>query len=242
MMKYCIYILFLILCKDISAQEIVNTSLSSCDEKSNPIYIRNRLIEKEIKQDTLFLNVGLILNCCITPNPILTYKNDTLFLEIANTSDLWCACECCFELKIEATGIPDTNFILMLQSKANDITNEGFIDRTKYREIKQYKNKYIFPSIEELEVNDEFDQTDSSGLKSGIRYVYFDNSEKLKYKIVLFINEKQLTQTRLIVKYNEDGDTVEICSVSEENELICIDWHEYNLLMNDKSSGQKILK
>ncbi|MCH2225733.1 MAG: hypothetical protein MK066_13260 [Crocinitomicaceae bacterium] len=234
MMKYCLYILFLVLSGGSTAQEVVETSLSSCDNKSYPEYIRNRLIEKEVKDDTLFLNVGLVLNCCPSPTPKLTYRNDSLFLEIIDNSEIWCACECCFELQIKATGIADTNFTLIHQFEMSDFADNGFIDWTEYHELKQYRNKYIFPSQEKINEAVDINQKDSLGRKIGTWYILYDNSNKVKYRVNYVIDENGESKADWSVRYSEEGIMTEICAKTGVNEVTCADKYDYDKIMIDK--------
>ncbi|MDX2361983.1 MAG: hypothetical protein QNK23_14330 [Crocinitomicaceae bacterium] len=231
MMKHTLYMFFVIISAVSTAQEVVHTTVSDCDKKSYPEYIRNRLIEKELKEDTLFLNVGLVLNCCLSPMPKLIYRDDTLFLEIIDSSDIRCACVCCFEIQVKAIGIPDTNFTLIHQYEASDITNEGFIDWTEYKMLKKYKNKYIFPSPEELDNISEYDQISSSGSKIGAWNIYYDNSEKVKYKVFYFIDVEGESKIAWSIRYDEEGEISEICGRTGENESTCAEGIQYNKLM-----------
>ena len=234
MMKQFLFILFILSSGISPAQELVETSLSSCDSKSYPEYIRDRLISKELKSDTLILKLGLVLNCCPSPKPSLTFKNDTLFIQITDTSHIFCACECCFELQLKATGIPDTNFILIQQFEASDLTNKGFVDWTEYRELKHHKNKYIFPDLEEINSFTLFNQTNEDGLKIGLWNIYYENSEKIRYKAYYSIESSKEATVLWSIMYNLDGEIIEVCAKTGKNESTCVEGDVYRELMNEE--------
>jgi len=234
-MKYFTYILFTILSGLSIAQEVINTSLSSCDSKSNPAYIRDRLIEKELKNDTLFLNVGLVLNCCPSLNTELTYRNDTLFLKITDESDITCMCECCFELQIKAIGVPDTNFTLIHQFETLDLSTEDFTYKIEGRELRYFKSKYIFPSLEEMNDFTEVNLTDSKGRKVGIWDILYEETEKVKYRRKYFINDQGESKVSWIVRFDEEGSIEEVCGSTKENTSACVEKYGYDKLFNNNS-------
>lgn len=227
------FLLLLILSRTIIAQNVHEIELSSCDNKSYPEFIRNRLISKEIKNDTLFLNLGLVLNCCPSVNPKLKYRNDTLFIEIIDDSEIWCACECCYELQMKVTGIPDTNFTLIQPIEMSDFVDNQIVDWTEYRELKQYESKYIFPSSDRINAIVDFNQFDSLGRKIGVWNILYDNSQKVKYRFNYFIDANGKSQIEWSVTYNEEGIIIEICARTEANEITCADKIDYDIITSD---------
>ncbi|MFN5982896.1 MAG: hypothetical protein ACK476_18970 [Fluviicola sp.] len=227
MIKYFIYFLFVFLVNSTSAQEVVETSLSSCDNKSYPEYIRNRLIEKEIMNDTLFLNVGLVLNCCPNPIPKFTYRNDSLILEILDDSEMWCTCYCCFEMQIKVVGIIDTNFTLFQKIETSK--------QTEYSELKKLTNKYVFPSLKEINSTTQVNQTNKDGLKVGIWNMYYENSEVVKYKTLYSINSSNESEITWCVKYDIDGKISNVSSKMEiyESTYIEVEGDDYLEMMKD---------
>jgi hypothetical protein len=216
------------------SQEVINSSLSSCSNKSYPEYIRDRLIHKKVKEDTLFLKVGLVLNCCLTPNVELSLRNDTLFLKVTNASDISCTCDCCFELNVNAIGVPDTNFTLIHQFETLDISKEGFENRIESRELRRFKSKYILPRLEEINSITELNQVDSIGRKLGGWEILYENSEKVKYRFKHYIDENGESRAEWSVRYDKEGNIQEVCGIKGSDELRCADKYSYDRFFNYK--------
>jgi hypothetical protein len=227
MVKFATYLLYFVFGFNCLSQRVIDTQISGCDTKSDSEYIRNRLIAKELKQDTLTLNLGLVLNCCVTPNPSVTFINDTLFLQIRNDSDIWCACNCCFELTITIKGIPDTMFTLIQRVETREFVNNAVEKRSLNQELKQHRNKYIFPDPDEIGTFNGVNQRNSDGEKIG-RWNEKKNND-VKHTIYYAINQYEKSVPLWWMMQDNSGDLIEICA-KKGSSSICIDANEYKAL------------
>ena len=218
------------------SQNVIDVKMSSCDGKSDPYYVHpNRIISKNIANDTLQLQLGIVKQCAFDPMVSLVIQNDSLEISITDTSTIMEMCLCCFELSIKVLGVQDTNFILVQKVLFNEFNPEiGFKDSLGYSEIKEHSNKFIFPTPEELfesRIENKFYQ---DSLKVGVWGNYYGNSKQLKSKAKYFINQKGLTQTIWYAIFNKSGIITEMCALSEvangNSTLHCIDGDEYQKL------------
>ena len=165
-------------------QTVVSTNLSACDKSSDPTYLHDmRLISKEIINDTLVLKIGVVRQCTYSPGSLLELKGDSLILTLTDVSELFTACECCFEIEIKVNGIPDTNFRLYEYFTASTFTNKIYEEHLEAREIRMYENKYVFPTINEMERHTEYNKLTSDSLKIGLWNFYFEDGAKIKLKV-----------------------------------------------------------
>ncbi len=211
-------------------QQITGFSLSSCDKKSDPVYIHNRLISKEIRQDTLILKLGLVLNCCPDPKPILKYDKDTLLLDVNDRSEIFCACLCCFEFEIRLTGIRDTTFTLVQKRFQDDPESKAVSDHAFLEELKYHSSKYIFPTPQEIVALKFCNQTDVTGLKTGLWNIYFPGTDKIKVKVFYEKDEQNKIFAAWHIEYSKDGDILLVCA-NKGTVSSCIEGFEYQKLM-----------
>lgn len=220
-------------------QELVNFSVSSCSEKSYPEYIRSRVIRKEIENDTLELRLGLVLNCCIDPEIILSLKNDSLFVQIDNVSDILCMCECCFEIEITATGFASSTFQVVYKKPEFNINSEDF--ETIYSEypLEANSRKYAFPSPDELELHEErkveMNQLTEDSLKIGLWEIPKDRHSYLTFYV---IDEKGKSQLDWYVAYDLDGTLDSISGLDGLGNRVNADRYSYYRLFGLDPSKQ----
>lgn len=214
-MKQITFILLQFIIVNSIAQNIVDLDVSSCDMDSQPEYIyKNRLISKSIINDTLNLHIGVVQNCDFNPKIGLFMNEDSLIVQIENTSEFWAACECCYELVINATGIKDTNFVLMREYKVinSDENNEGKKIK-KYAEIKHYRNKFIFPTLSEIMDSVSKNRYQNDSLKVGYWSSYYEGTKKLKTKVFYFINSQGESQTNWYAIFDKNQKLTEVCKI-----------------------------
>lgn len=93
------------------AQRVVSYQLSDCNiKRADELSGTNYFIQKQTINDTFLLQLGLVRNCEFQTSPKLSMRQDTLFVELENSSERFAACECYFELNIRAVGITDSAF------------------------------------------------------------------------------------------------------------------------------------
>lgn len=167
MNKYSISFLFVFLLNFIFSQEIVFSGLSDCDVNVFPAFVRERIVERHIIDDTLNMTIGFKANCCIETNPSALLSNDTLYLSTNNVSSDWCMCDCCFEMDLRISGISDTNFILNVDGKV-------FLTHLSYRIM--LPDEYIFD--EQTPIN----RGNQNNLAIGLWRTFYENSKQIKFE------------------------------------------------------------
>jgi hypothetical protein len=107
-------------------QRLIDFSLSECQKGVNIYVIKDRIVSKKFYKDTLSLTIGLKENCCLSPSPEITLVNDTLYLKLNLTNDMFCMCDCCFnlDLNIEVESEPK---VVMLR-KSELVNSKHFIE------------------------------------------------------------------------------------------------------------------
>ena len=212
-MKHLIILLFLLSFSISFAQDVVGISFGACDAKTDPFFVySNRLISKKIENDTLTLQIGVVRNCSFEPKIALTQKGDSLMIEIDNISEIRMGCECCYEMNIKAIGIKDTSFTLIHKFTVSDFTKEGVKKRDVYSKLTRSQNKYIFPTISEIEQAMPNNKLTQDSLKIGSWHIYDEQTKKLKAKAFYVINEKGESTTLWHASLNEKGELVQICA------------------------------
>lgn len=233
LMKHTIILLSLLSFSISFAQDVVGISLSDCDADSSSFFVYStRLISKKIENDTLSLQIGVVRNCGFEPKIALTQKGDSLMIEIDNISEEWMSCECCFEMNIKAIGVKDTSFTLFHKFTVSDFTKEGVKKRDAYLKMTSCQNKYIFPSISEIELAPPNNNYTLDSLKIGPWHIYDEQTKKLKAKAYYVIDEKGESITLWSASFNEKGKLVQICANAGVNSqgkaiLSCASKEEY---------------
>lgn len=182
-------LLLLLFCFSLNglSQTIVKKHLSSCDKNAIPDYLKNRITDKQLSNDTLYLTVGFTGNCSMSLRPTLTASNDTLFLALTNISDMRAMCDCCYELELTVVDVPNKDFVLVYPHKY------WFFDRNTGEEkdsllnevLTEQPNKFIFPLEEEFNNIKSHNQFTPEGLKTGLWYKYDTTRVRLRKVITL---------------------------------------------------------
>ena len=121
------------------AQRVVSHQLSDCNvNRADELSGTNYFIQKQTINDTLLLQLGLVRNCEFQTRPKLSLSGDSLHIELENSSELYAACECYFDLTIRAVGITDSAF-----KSVFSIHNNGLV------EFKPYPSQFIDPNTDE---------------------------------------------------------------------------------------------
>jgi hypothetical protein len=118
---------------------VVSNQLSDCNiKRADELSGTNYFIQKQTINDTLLLQLGLVRNCEFQTSPKLSMRQDTLFVELENSSERFAACECYFELNIRAVGITDSAFKSIFSSQ-----------NKRQVEFIPYPSKFIDPNIDD---------------------------------------------------------------------------------------------
>jgi len=219
MMKKILKILFLLNIWLAHSQEVANSRLSDCDVSTFLELVRPRIAKREILNDTLFMTIGFKENCCIEPQPQLKKSNDTLYLIKNDISDLWCACDCCFELDLKITGISDTNFILI-------------VDNIEYKT--RSSNRVKLPDEYVFDKKTLINQVNENNLKIGLWRTYFENSNKIK--IEEYFSEEWKEPIRVWYKtYDKKGNLTSVgIRTGPNNSMLDLEPNEYYRMLKHK--------
>lgn len=113
-MRYLANFIFLFFCSFSDAQVLLlSHRLSDCNPEDYETLVRKRIVSKTVSNDTLSLRIGFMESCCGELKPEFWQSNDTLYLTMHNLSDIFCPCNCCYEMAMQVSDISDTNFVLM---------------------------------------------------------------------------------------------------------------------------------
>jgi hypothetical protein len=202
------------------SQKVVSLQMGDCKRDSYPMFMhRNRLIQKELKNDTLILRLGIVRNCSFSPMVEIDYVEDTLMLNISNISTDYAACDCCYELDLHIVGVSDTNFTLGETFMNNDIVDiddfEVFIDQEfkewiDFEEFNYHPNKFIFPTLEEVESITEYDQLYADSLKIGLWIQYSHYYPNNYSKVFYFIYDFGKSRIKWSISYNGKQEITEV--------------------------------
>jgi hypothetical protein len=207
--------------------------MSDCDNNSFPEYIRNRIVSKELNNDTLKLSIGFTVNCCLSPKPVINHINDTLYIEIENVSKMYCACECCFELNFILKDKFDSALVVVYKKKETIIKDKEFQDSMTYQVLSYSNNKFLFPTMEEINSHQISNKLNEFGCRIGLWRIENDNLIIADIYYSETATDKQIIEWSVL--YDSKGLINEICSYNvNQNTTICADKKEYDKLMNNK--------
>lgn len=210
-MKYFFNILFVLVNMTSNAQEVVSFNLSDCDSDSFVDLIRRRIVSKKVENDTLNLRIGFNENCCIEPKPVIRKSNDTLFLNIENTSNTYCACDCCYEMELKIANVDDTNFVLIWDGyKVNT--------QSKYPKLPHEYN---------IDSNTPTNRFNKDNIKVGL---WIEQKESgRKYEIYYYEEPTNKEIVKWVRQYNNDGELQEVTIYfGKSNNTIILSAYEYN--------------
>lgn len=230
-MKILVVLVSIFLVSVVYTQEVINFDVSSCSEKSYPEFIRNRVISKELNSDTLTLRVGLVLNCCIDPDLILTYKDDSLYIEITNVATSICMCECCFELEIKATGIPNTNFQVIYKKEEWKFIDDRIPTYYSYYPLTEHSSKYAFPTPTELENYKDYSGKMNQLTNDGQKFGFWNIKTEKSYYFAHYILDKDgKSQSEWSATYDINGELKMVCGSDGLDEYLCAERMDYYLI------------
>lgn len=138
-LRYFLNVLLLFLCSGaVSAQKdtlvrVVGFESSECLNEKYLSRVNNRIVAIEQKEDTVFVTISVVANCCIGSVPTVNVLGDTIQLGvhvksknvIKNENDsvfeyyqtVSCDCKCCFNFKYVIKGIRDLDKVFRFNTK-----------------------------------------------------------------------------------------------------------------------------
>ncbi len=233
-MKYIVILISLFYFSfDSACQVLINYSMSDCDNNSYPEYTRNRIVSKKLSNDTLKLSIGFTANCCLSPKPVINHINDTLYIEIESVSKMYCACECCFEANFIIKDKFDTALVVVYKKKDRIIKDKEFQDSLTYQVLSYSNNKFLFPTMEEINSHQISNKLNDNGYRIGLWRIEKNNLIIADIYYSENTIDKQIIEWSVI--YDSKGLIKEICSYNlDPNKTICAKKIDYDKLMNNK--------
>jgi hypothetical protein len=143
--------------------------LTECLSANLNANVRTRIIEKRFQKELFLIKIGLPETCCLTFNPILSYKSDmkdrldTLFLDY-QTAGAECECDCYYEFTYKIRGLKNSKFEILFKGKPVEFSSEKYV---------------TFPIKYTMLGNDTVNFVDKYGLKQG--FWTFDSVQIKKY-------------------------------------------------------------
>jgi hypothetical protein len=154
---------------------------------------------------------------------------------VNDTSSMWCGCDCCFELEIKATGVPDTNFILIYEIEEDTISKNGeFGTQTNQYLLKQSASKYIFPKLSDVKKYREVNQKNDDGERIGLWEFYYEENKRINIRALYREDEEGYHRIEWKIIYDEEGNISEVCAVNYKDNSTCITIEDYLRLMENK--------
>ena len=226
-MKFAVVFVTCFFVPNLFGQQLIDFSTSSCSEHSYPEFIKRRVISKELEKEILTVRLGLVLNCCLEPDVRLNYMNDSLFIQIQNISSTVCGCECCFEITIRATGIPNTDFTVIYEKESlhfGDYLETIYVPYILY----EHPSKYAFPTYDELKAFEkdtgEMNLVAENDQRVGLWRIMGDTKNYLsKYRI----DERGISKCEWSASYDIDGELLEVCGWDGMSEFSCAEKRDY---------------
>ena len=151
---------------------LVGFIASECNKDLDPYLLIDRIIQKELQGDSLYLTLGLKENCAQNFHPAVNFNNNRLEIILDNTPDtsdvtMMAFCDCCFELTLIMTGIKDTTFSVVI---------DGI-------EIPFTKHPYrTYPEQYEIYNGDTINRKNQYGLMEGVWFTFDENKQQVKSK------------------------------------------------------------
>lgn len=165
-MKTILLIIGIIFSPGVFSQKLIGSKLLPCKQAIGHNIYRNRIISEERSGDSLVLEIGFVHNCSAVFAPALTSRNDSLFIELPNISEVYAACDCCFSMLFYISGMADRPYTL-------------FVDST---EFVYSKYRYIdFPPNEKIPENQLKNERNMAGKRIGYWKVEFEKRYSISY-------------------------------------------------------------
>jgi hypothetical protein len=154
-----------------------------------------------MSQDTLTLQIGVVANCSFEPVVNLLLSNDTMYIDIGNKSEVFSACNCCYELIIKSVNVNDTSFLLVDSVHMEDVENTIQLFPINYS-----KNKYRYPTPEELSCLEAKNLRNEHGQRIGAWHIYDKTTNNLIMKALFIIDFKGNSIALWKAEYSETGE------------------------------------
>jgi|GEM_PF-3145518 len=208
------------------SQELISSELLPCSIYWEDIY-RERIASQRFSHDTLYLEVNLSANCAVQFKPTLKSSNDSLFIELKNTSEIYDACNCCYTMLFTITGVQNSSFKLFINNKEFIFSKSKYIDIPPRNIPKELlKNEFTIDS-----------------LKKGYWKI---EGIKGNYHIVFFGNEPSKENEPIWIKsFNKKGELTSVSVAAEkptDHYSIGINLRMYEQILNEIAAEEQTTK
>ncbi len=129
---------------------LVHWDALDCDNTYDSYRIKNRISNVEKSGDLIKITINFSENCCAEFDPAINFVDNKLYLlPFTKKSDVYCACDCCFSIEYDISGLNDKNFEIYFKDKKVEYS-ENYYDtispsfETFQDEIINRTNKYGF--------------------------------------------------------------------------------------------------
>lgn len=224
MMKSAAFLICILILSNGFSQKLIGYKLLPCQEAIGHNIYKDRIISQTCSGDTLLLEIGFTQNCAAELSPSLTSRNDTLFLELSNISEIYAACNCCYTMLL---------FILDTSGHAYKL----FVNET---EFPYSKSRYIDFPPREVSKKLLKNETNPNGQKIG----YWKTETKNGYSISYFGNGSTYKNHPVWRKsFNSKGELREVgifkVALDETNEIyyMVIEVEEYLKVITEIEAG-----
>lgn len=157
-----------------------------CDMNSDPQRLRNRIIRKSIKQDTLTIEIGAKAICCANFQPIFSFENGVLNLGIQPTGE-FCHCDCCYTFIYTIIGLPKNEFSIKFRGKDIEMSDEKYL---------------TFPVKFDVIKGDTVNLFDKYGIRQGL-HLRFDEKGRI-YGALVYKDDKAISGSSMIKYYQNE--------------------------------------
>lgn len=190
---------------------------STCNGDLDPYQLKDRIVSKEIKNDSLYLTVAFAENCCLEIDPLITFDNSVLNIELSKgTQQYVCDCNCCYELTLVLTGLDKTEFLTTLQGDTIELSNEPYP---------------TYPISFELYQGDTINLMNKYGEPQGLWLTFDDSTGQLTKKT--FYSGQVLLRDKIdwMEKYDIKGEKI----VQTSGDTT---WRYKNGVLNERTIGR----
>ncbi|GAA4835532.1 hypothetical protein [Algivirga pacifica] len=202
MMRFSLFFTVILLQQIVIAQaqevQLLKWESMPCDTFLDPYRLKNRISQQEFYGDTLWVTVNFTDNCCAEFDPVVYWKESSLYLQpYESFIGEPCECRCCFSIRFAIGGLKGHDYPIFFQQK-EIVYSEYYYDTIppKYKvyegRVINRVNKYgyiegywmTFREDGSLEMEEQFTETNLSDdfLEPEWRKVYFPSGQLAEYE------------------------------------------------------------
>lgn len=130
--------------------KLINWSAMDCDDTYDPYRIVNRITQIEKSEGSTKITVNFSENCCVDFEPTIHVEGNRLYLiPYTQSADVFCACDCCFSIMYDISGLNDKDVEIYFIDKKIEYSENYYDTVAPYVELYNgtsinRRNKYGF--------------------------------------------------------------------------------------------------